>query len=337
LTDLDSAVLIIHEPVDAPLDYGARLGRLRWRRALGGGPDLTPAGSAAAQEVLAGGRAAVLLRDARAIPAPLAGASGFFAKRLVPALPVEIADTRVPTLREMEATGFPPGREPDRSRAWIPAVGFDVERFPPRDKEPLSAFAVRLFAEADGTPFDPSFRALVFGDPAARRRPDLTAFLPKDAGRLCDVEALGKDTLAALGRLVRERDDFDVFLFVGVLERLEDPARALALARKAARPGAVLVASVPNVGHLSVVRDLVLGRFDPLPEGLTDVAHLRWFDRRSLAEALQEAGWSVDRVEALPGVAPQDAESLLADFADWPGLDEASLTASEWIAVARAA
>jgi SAM-dependent methyltransferase len=143
--------------------------------------------------------------------------------------------------------------------------------------------------------------------------------------------------LAALARLVHERDDFDAFLFVGVLERLENPARALALARKAARPGAVLVASVPNIGHLSVVRDLVLGRFDPLPAGLVDAAHLRWFDRRSLAEALQEAGWSVDRVEALPAVAPQDAQAWLADFADWPGLDEASLTASEWIAVARAA
>ena len=81
--------------------------------------------------------------------------------------------------------------------------------------------------------------------------------------RLSDVRE--GEAGAVLSDLAKAGERFDALLFADVLEHLDDPIRILGLAREVALPEATLVASVPNVGHLSLVRDLVLGRFDPLP------------------------------------------------------------------------
>jgi hypothetical protein len=337
LTGSRPHVLLVHAPADSPLDYGRRLGRLRWRRALGGVPERSARADAAASEVLAGSRVAVLLRDHLAIPEPVADALRLFTDRVVPARP--LFPTDVPsfqTLRELEAAGLPLEGAADPERARIPAVGFDVSRLPPREGETLLAFTIRAFDQARDAQFDPEFRALVVSDPLDRDRLELSSYLPGPVRRLCDVGALGPDPAAELGRFARDGEKFDAFLFSGVLENLEDPIQALTVARQAASPDAALVASVPNVGHVSLVGDLLLGRMDPAPMGLGDARHIRWFDRRFLSEALEEADWSVERVEGLSG-APPEAESFFSRFADWPDLDRTSLTTLRWIAVARAA
>jgi 2-polyprenyl-3-methyl-5-hydroxy-6-metoxy-1,4-benzoquinol methylase len=152
------------------------------------------------------------------------------------------------------------------------------------------------------------------------------------AGRLDRV--LTADALEGLEALGREGARFDAFLFADVLEHLEDPVRALWLARRLAEPGARLIASVPNVAHLSLVRDLVSGRFDPVPAGLADVGHLRWFSRDFVREALEEAGWRVEDIHGLAGAAAPDAETFLGALAEWEDLDRESLATYQWIAVA---
>jgi hypothetical protein len=126
-------------------------------------------------------------------------------------------------------------------------------------------------------------------------------------------------------------------VYADVLEHLEDPVSALVLGRRLAAPGARLLVSVPNVAHLSIARDLVLGRFDPVPAGLTDASHLRWFTRQVLAEALLESGWQVDAIEGEPGAPPPHAEEFLALAAAWPDADRESLLTYQWIATARPA
>jgi 2-polyprenyl-3-methyl-5-hydroxy-6-metoxy-1,4-benzoquinol methylase len=144
------------------------------------------------------------------------------------------------------------------------------------------------------------------------------------------------DAADALRCLAEEGARFDAFLFADVLEHLEDPTGALTLARELALPEATLVASVPNVGHLSLVRDLVAGRFDPLPAGLADAGHLRWFTRASLEEALEEAGWRTVEITALPGAPAPEAEQFLGRAAAFPEFDRDALAAYQWVAVARA-
>ena len=143
------------------------------------------------------------------------------------------------------------------------------------------------------------------------------------------------EAIAVLTELAGDAERFDAFLFADVLEHLDDPIGALVLARGLATPDATLVVSVPNVGHLSLVRDLVCGRFDPLPAGLADAGHLRWFTKASLREALEEAGWRVGSIDSLAGAPPPDPEPFVGFLAQWPDVDRASLAAYQWLAVAR--
>jgi hypothetical protein len=67
----------------------------------------------------------------------------------------------------------------------------------------------------------------------------------------------------------------------------------------------------------------VLGRFDPIPSGLTDAGRLRWFTKASLAEALEEAGWRVVSIEPWAGVPAPDAGEFVARLSALPNVGRA--------------
>ncbi len=213
----------------------------------------------------------------------------------------------------------------------------------------------------------------MIGDPSERERPEVTSRLPEAPARILDagcgsgglalararrpgwnVTGIEKDPRQAarardrcdaviegdlaevLPRLSAAGERFDAIVFADVLEHLEDPVAALAQARRLASPDGVLVASVPNVGHVSVVRDLLLGRHDPVPAGLCDVGHLRWFTRSSFAEMIAEAGWSLESLDGEAGAPAPDREPFLELVTEWPDADRESLGTYQWIAKARA-
>jgi 2-polyprenyl-3-methyl-5-hydroxy-6-metoxy-1,4-benzoquinol methylase len=356
-------------PSDAPLDYGRRIGRLRWRRALGVTQAAEPSGDDPAA-LLEGAEICVLVRESRALPAPLERPPRVAGATAIPCVPLAVALAGpVHTLRELEKGGWPtPAAAFDAST--VPAVAFRPGRIPSLAGESVREYAARLFSSATGE-VDPAFRALVFDDPPEHDRPELVQRLPESARRLCDVgcgagaagaawkgrsgghvTGVEKDAIAAgrarsrldrvlegeasavLAALAAAGETFDAFLFGDVLEHLEDPVGALTAARRLAAPAATLVASVPNVGHLSLVRDLVLGRFDVLPAGLADSGHLRWFSRSFLEEALEEAGWRTIVIEGLPGGPAPDALEFLRWSGGFPQADRESLTTYQWMAVA---
>jgi hypothetical protein len=336
LTGEVSALLLVYAPEEWPLDYSRRLARLRWRRALAAVKAVSPEKGARSEDVLKGAAVVVVVRDVSAIPALVSESATFFSGRIVPAWPV--ASRELPgleTLRQIETAQWP--RLPEKPREENPpAVGFDVRLLPPQPAESFSAFVERLFVKAREAVWDGGFRALRLEDPASRDLEELRRLLPPSAKRVCDVGALGNDPAEALEKLASGRETFDAFLFSGVLECVEDPVRALRLARRLAAPEAVLVASVANVGALALARELLEGRFDPLASGLFDARHIRWFDRRFFTEALEEAGWSVARRADRIATAAAEEDSFLTAMAAWPGLDASSLRTRSWVAVAYA-
>lgn len=360
---------------EAPLDYGRRLSRQRWRRRFPGWPSDDLATDADATRALSAAGRWVLVREEVALPTPgippaLVKGRVVLAAGLSPASP-----PFVHTLRELEEAPRPPGPPPG-DRSSTPALAFSVGDFPPRPGETLAGYVERLLSPATPHASAPGFAAVSFEDAivgAGAERPELVRLLPAGVGRLLDVgcasgdagaavrrerpsaavtgierdpaaaeRARGRldrviegDALAALADLARAGERFDAFLFADVLEHLDDPIGALAAARALATPAATLVASVPNVGHLSLVRDLVLGRFDPLPAGLADAGHLRWFTRASLGDALEEAGWQAVAIDPLAGAPPPDPDPFLELAAGCPEGDPSALLAYQWIAVAR--
>ena len=352
------------------LDYGRRLARLRWRRRFPGCPAGDVARQAEASAALSASHRWVLVRDENALPTPGAPPEVAPGRVVLAASVSPAAAPFVHTLRELEGTPRVPQSEAGTDAASCPALSFSVADFPPRPGETVAQYVGRLLSPA--TPHVFGFAALSF-DGVGGERPEVVGLLPPAIIRLLDVGcasgeagsavrrarpgavvtgierdplAVGRararldrviegDAPAALAELARAGERFDAFLFADVLEHLEDPIGALAAARELATPEATLVASVPNAGHLSLVRDLVLGRFDPLPAGLADAGHLRWFTRASLADALDEAGWLALSIEALAGAPPPDPGPFLDLASEWPEADPATLLAYQWLAVAR--
>jgi 2-polyprenyl-3-methyl-5-hydroxy-6-metoxy-1,4-benzoquinol methylase len=93
---------------------------------------------------------------------------------------------------------------------------------------------------------------------------------------------------------------FDVVVLGDVLEHLRDPVAALRRLRPLLAPGGVVLASVPNVAHLWIRLNLLLGRFEYADRGILDRTHLRFFTRSSLRRALRDAGLRVERLDATP-------------------------------------
>jgi SAM-dependent methyltransferase len=366
------AVLLFAREPSAAGGFGRRLARLRWKRWLGEASEHTADERTSAAHVFAGASVGLVVGEETAFPEPVAQIPELASGRVIPALGVRMEDLPpVHTLRELERAGLPPVRETAAASPRL-AVLFDPAAMPPAPAESLAAYAARIQGEATSRPADSGFRALVFEEPSDHPRPELVELLPRTARNLCDVgcsaggagaawkgraaggrvigiendpraariaaghldRVLTADALKGLETLGREDARFDAFLFADILEHLEDPVRALGLARRLAEPGARLVASVPNVGHLSLVRDLVAGRFDPVPAGLADAGHLRWFSRDFLREVLEEAGWRVEDIHGLPGGPAPDVEKFLGALADWEQLDRESLGTYQWIAVA---
>ena len=350
-------------------DYGARLQRLRWRRLARAASAVSWAPGDPAGGALRGSAEWLVVLDATALPVPSAAPPAAVPGRVVAAAEASPQDPNVHTLRELEGA-----RVSSRGASVPAALLFRPEDFPPAPGETVEKLIERLRGRADVSVRDERLAAVPFPAPAESERPELTRRLPEgplailDVGcgagaaiasaaarrpgwRVTGIEAdpllagrarlhcarvLEGDLRRVLPGLAQAGERFDAVVFADVLEHLEDPVAALVAARRVAGPGARLLVSVPNVGHLSLVRDLAAGRFDPIPAGLADAGHLRWFTRSSLDEAIAEAGWRVLSIEGERGAPPPDAAGFLAAVAGWPGLDRDALLTYQWIARAAA-
>lgn len=91
---------------------------------------------------------------------------------------------------------------------------------------------------------------------------------------------------------------YDAVLGLEVVEHLVEAEAFLARIRKLLAPGGRAILSIPNVGHYSIVEDLIAGRWDYLPIGLLCYTHYRFFTRKTLADWLRRAG--IERFELVP-------------------------------------
>lgn len=93
---------------------------------------------------------------------------------------------------------------------------------------------------------------------------------------------------------------YDCVTFLDSLEHMIDPWSALRSARTLLNAGGCVVASIPNVRHISVLRQLLMnGEWRYEDQGLLDRTHLRFFTRRSMMRLFEEAGYAVEVIEPL--------------------------------------
>ena len=91
---------------------------------------------------------------------------------------------------------------------------------------------------------------------------------------------------------------FDLILCLDVLEHLKDPWGLVTRLVSLMKPGASLVASLPNIQHYSTFFNLLRGRWNYTSQGLTDKTHLRFFVRSTAIAMFEDAGLKVNVVNA---------------------------------------
>lgn len=91
---------------------------------------------------------------------------------------------------------------------------------------------------------------------------------------------------------------YDAVLALELVEHLPDAESFLTRIHGLLAPGGRALFSIPNVGHWSIVEDLLAGRWDYLPIGLLCYTHYRFFTRRTLADWLRRCG--IHRFELIP-------------------------------------
>lgn len=93
---------------------------------------------------------------------------------------------------------------------------------------------------------------------------------------------------------------FDCLICNDVLEHLRDPWQVLRHLRASLVPGAKVVASLPNLRFLAVMKDLLLrGDFSYQDEGVLDRTHLRFFTRRTLRALFEDSGYEVVQLQGI--------------------------------------
>ena len=104
----------------------------------------------------------------------------------------------------------------------------------------------------------------------------------------------GLDVLEGDFKAIQIVEKYDCISFLDVLEHMEDPWEILHKAHTVLSENGVLLLSIPNIGHWTVVWDLLEGHFEYQPVGILCNTHLRFFTRSSLESLLVETGFQIE-------------------------------------------
>ena len=99
---------------------------------------------------------------------------------------------------------------------------------------------------------------------------------------------------------------FDYIIMGDVIEHLLDPWSAIRNMRELLVPGGTIIASIPNVAHISNLYHVLCGRWTYEDMGVLDRTHFRFFTKYEIVQLFENAGFIVD--ETQPRKLPLDAQ-----------------------------
>ena len=89
---------------------------------------------------------------------------------------------------------------------------------------------------------------------------------------------------------------FDYIIMGDVIEHLMDPWSVLTNMRELLVPGGAVIASIPNVAHISNLHNLLRGYWSYREMGLLDRTHIRFFTKHEIVNMVQNAGLIVQEI-----------------------------------------
>lgn len=124
---------------------------------------------------------------------------------------------------------------------------------------------------------------------------------------LCDAIVGNIEVL----ELPYEEKFFDYIIFGDVLEHLNDPWEVLKKVKKYLKKDGYILASIPNIMHISVVKMLINGRFPYEDAGILDKTHLRFFTLAEIQNLFAIANYNIETITANAVYISKEDEELI--------------------------
>ena len=96
------------------------------------------------------------------------------------------------------------------------------------------------------------------------------------------------------------RKPFDAIIFGDVLEHLINPDQALRKVKPLLSDTGCVLASIPNVGHITIIESLLAGAWTYTDAGLLDKTHYRFFTRSEIVKLFESSGYVVENLTIIP-------------------------------------
>jgi 2-polyprenyl-3-methyl-5-hydroxy-6-metoxy-1,4-benzoquinol methylase len=131
-------------------------------------------------------------------------------------------------------------------------------------------------------------------------------------------------------------EQFDCIACLDIIEHICSTAAFLEKARMLLKEKGYLLVSIPNIGHWSIVEDLMMGRWDYVPAGIQCISHLRFFTKKSVTSLLEDTGFDILIIEEQKGDMPDYFKNILDVLKQSPlDIDQESLSSYGYQLLAR--
>lgn len=100
-------------------------------------------------------------------------------------------------------------------------------------------------------------------------------------------------------RLPFKQGYFDCLVYGDILEHLREPWQVLKDHTYYLKKGGCCIASIPNISHYAIIKDLLKNKWEYKPSGILDRTHLRFFTLKSIRKMFKDAGYTIESEKQL--------------------------------------
>ena len=143
-----------------------------------------------------------------------------------------------------------------------------------------------------------------------------------------DVERLDPSQVA---------ERFDYIVMGDVIEHLQNPWKAIENMWELLAPGGEVIASIPNIGHISNLYEVLSGNWTYKSMGLLDRTHLRFFTKKEIIKLFQEAQFDIQDMRYVTVPYPEIGKQLRKELLSLQtiSVDAEDLDAFQWLVRAK--
>lgn len=109
---------------------------------------------------------------------------------------------------------------------------------------------------------------------------------------------------------------FDYIILGDVLEHLHNPQKTLQYCKTFLKDTGHIIASIPNLMHISVMEDLLKGYFTYTETGLLDKTHIHFFTYHEIVKIFQSSGYQITDMDNVVLPITEEQTSLLKQLSN---------------------